>query len=178
MQTFHATTILAAKRNNRVAMGGDGQVTNGNTVMKGKARKVRKMHNDSILAGFAGSAADAFTLFELFEKKIDEFNGDLMRSAVELAKDWRSDKILRRLEALMLVADRRKILLLSGNGDVIEPDEGVIGIGSGGAYAYAAGKALVENTKLDCAEIVKRALKIAAQICIYTNSNITVEELS
>jgi len=177
MEKIHATTILVAKRGNKVAMGGDGQVTTGHTIMKAKAKKVRTMFNGTILAGFAGSAADAFTLFELFENKIEAFNGDLTRAAVELAKDWRSDKLLRRLEALMLVADRKKVFLLSGNGDVIEPDEGVVGIGSGGAYAYAAGKALMDNTAFKPVEVVQKALKIASQICIYTNSNITIEEL-
>lgn len=177
MDRIHATTILAVKRGNAVAMGGDGQVTTGQTVMKNKARKVRRMYGGEILAGFAGSAADAFTLFELFEKKIEEFHGDLTRAAVELAKQWRTDKLLRRLEALMLVASRKKLFLVSGNGDVIEPDEGVIGIGSGGAFAYAAGKALLEETRLTPEQIVNKALRITAQICIYTNSHISVEVL-
>lgn len=177
MPQIHATTILAVRRDGKVAMGGDGQVTNGHTVMKANACKIRTIYHGKILAGFAGSAADAFTLFELFESRIEEFHGDLTRAAVELAKYWRSDKVLRKLEAMLLVADSQRTLLLSGNGDVIEPDHGAVGIGSGGAYAFAAGKALLENTGLTAGEIAARAMKIAADICIYTNENITVEEL-
>lgn len=177
-QKIYATTIIAVRRDGRVALAGDGQVTNGHTVMKANACKVRTIFHGRILAGFAGSAADAFSLFELFEAKIEEFHGDLTRAAVELAKYWRSDKVLRKLEAMLLVADRNRTLLLSGNGDVIEPDEGVVGIGSGGAYAYAAGKALLDHTEIPAADIAREALKIAAQICIYTNERITVEELA
>lgn len=178
METIHATTIISVRKSNRVVMAGDGQVTSGNTIMKAKAKKVRKMYGGRILAGFAGSAADAFTLFELFEKKIEEFHGDLAKAAVELARNWRSDKALRTLNALMLVADRKRTFLLSGNGDVIEPDTGVIGIGSGGAYAYAAARALHDETELDAAAIARKAMHLAAEICIYTNTNITLEELS
>ncbi|MCK4907511.1 MAG: ATP-dependent protease subunit HslV [Spirochaetes bacterium] len=178
MIEFHGTTILAVRKGKKVAIGGDGQVTTGHTVMKSKARKVRKLYNNKILAGFAGGAADAFTLFELFEKKIVEYHGDLTRASVELAKEWRQDKFLRRLEALLLVADENNTFLLSGNGDVIEPDEGVAGIGSGGSYALAAGKALLENTQYPPAKVVEKALNIAAEICIYTNNNITIEELA
>ena len=178
MEMIHATTILVVRRGEQVVMAGDGQVTAGSTVLKAKAKKVRKVYNGRILAGFAGSAADAFTLFELFEKRVEEFHGDISRAAVELAKYWRSDKILRRLDAMMLVADKKKLYLLSGSGDVIEPDEGVLGIGSGGAYAYAAAKALYSATDFSASKIAKIALGIAADICIYTNSNITVEELS
>lgn len=178
MEAIHATTIIAVRRGDRVVMAGDGQVTAGNTVLKARAKKVRTMYNGQIVAGFAGSAADAFTLFELFEKKIEEFHGDLPRAAVELAKNWRSDKALRRLDAMMLVANKKKTFMLSGSGDVIEPDEGVIGIGSGGSFAHAAAKALYDNTDLGPAAIAERAMKIAAQICIYTNNNITLEELA
>ncbi|MDR2734457.1 MAG: ATP-dependent protease subunit HslV [Spirochaetota bacterium] len=177
METMHATTILAVRRGQQVVMVGDGQVTAGSTVLKAKAKKVRKIYHGRILAGFAGSTADAFTLFELFENRIEEFHGDLSRAAVELAKYWRSDKVLRRLEAMMIVADKKKLYLLSGNGDVIEPDEGVIGIGSGGAYAYAAAKALCANTDLAADKIARLAMGIASEICIYTNANIVVEEL-
>jgi len=178
MEIMHATTILAVRRGQQVVMAGDGQVTAGNTVLKAKAKKVRKVYHGRILAGFAGSTADAFTLFELFENRIEEFHGDLSRASVELAKYWRSDKVLRRLEAMMIVADKKKLYLLSGNGDVIEPDEGVIGIGSGGSYAYAAAKALYASTDLSAEKIARTAMGIAAEICIYTNSNIVVEELS
>jgi ATP-dependent HslUV protease subunit HslV len=178
MDGIHATTIIAVRRGDQVVMAGDGQVTAGSTVLKTKAKKVRKMYHGRILAGFAGSAADAFSLFERFENKVEEFHGDLARAAVELAKYWRSDKALRRLDAMMLVADKKKLFLLSGSGDVIEPDDGVIGIGSGGSYAYAAAKALYANTDFPAAKIARVALGIAADICIYTNSNISVEELS
>ncbi len=173
------TTILAVNHKGQMAMAGDGQVTMGESVvMKGNARKVRRLYNDQIIVGFAGSTADAFTLEERFEGKLREFNGDITRSAVELAKDWRTDRALRRLEAMLLVMDKNKILLLSGNGDVIEPEGGAIAIGSGGNYAYAAAKAYLDSSDLSAAEIAERSLKIAADICVYTNHNIIVEELS
>jgi ATP-dependent HslUV protease subunit HslV len=172
----HGTTILAVRRAGAVAMGGDGQVTLGNTVMKGNARKVRRLYNDKVLAGFAGGTADAFTLFERFEGKLEKY-GNLTRAAIELAKDWRSDRYLRRLEALLLVADPEKIFVISGNGDVIEPEYEVAAIGSGGQFAQAAARALVENTELDARSIVERALNIAAEICIYTNRNLVIDEL-
>jgi ATP-dependent HslUV protease subunit HslV len=173
----HGTTILAVRRNGAVAMGGDGQVTLGNTVMKGNARKVRRLFNDKVLAGFAGGTADAFTLFERFEGKLEKY-GNLTRAAIELAKDWRSDRYLRRLEALLLVGDPEKIFVISGNGDVIEPEYEVAAIGSGGQFAQAAARALVENTDLGARSIVERALNIAAEICIYTNRNLIIDELS
>jgi ATP-dependent HslUV protease subunit HslV len=172
----HGTTILAVRRNGAIAMGGDGQVTLGNTVMKGNARKVRRLYNDKVLAGFAGGTADAFTLFERFEGKLEKY-GNLTRAAIELAKDWRSDRYLRRLEALLLVADPEKIFVISGNGDVIEPEYEVAAIGSGGQFAQAAARALVENTDLGARSIVERALNIAAEICIYTNRNLVIDEL-
>ena len=172
----HGTTILAVRRNAAVAMGGDGQVTLGNTVMKGNARKVRRLYNDKVLAGFAGGTADAFTLFERFEGKLEKY-GNLTRAAIELAKDWRSDRYLRRLEALLLGGDPEKIFVISGNGDVIEPEYEVAAIGSGGQFAQAAARALVENTELDAKSIVERALNIAAEICIYTNRNLVIDEL-
>ena len=172
----HGTTILAVRRNGAVAMGGDGQVTLGNTVMKGNARKVRRLYNEKVLAGFAGGTADAFTLFERFEGKLEK-HGNLTRAAIELAKDWRFDRYLRRLEALLLVADREKVFVISGNGDVIEPEHDVAAIGSGGAFAQAAARALVESTELDARTIVERALNIAADICIYTNRNLVIDEL-
>ena len=172
----HGTTILCVRRDGRVAMGGDGQVTLGNTVMKGNARKVRRLHDGKVIAGFAGGTADAFTLFERFESKLQQY-GNLMRAAIELAKDWRSDRSLRRLEALLLVADQGHSLVISGNGDVIEPDHDVVAIGSGGPFAQAAARALIENSELDARTIVERALNIAADICIYTNRNLTIEEL-
>jgi ATP-dependent HslUV protease subunit HslV len=172
----HGTTIVAVRRNGAVAMGGDGQVTLGNTVMKGNARKVRRLYNDKVLAGFAGGTADAFTLFERFEGKLEKY-GNLTRAAIELAKDWRSDRFLRRLEALLLVADPGKVLVISGNGDVIEPDYDVAAIGSGGPYALAAARALLEGSELDARSIVERALGIAADICIYTNRNMVIDEL-
>jgi len=175
--SFHATTILAVRRNGKTAIGGDGQVTVGATVMKHNAKKVRKMYNDKILTGFAGATADAFTLFEKFESKLEQFHGNLTRAAVELAKDWRTDKVLRRLEALMIVADNERSFVLSGNGDVIEPENGIAAIGSGGPYALAAARALLEHTTLDARSIVGEAMKIAADICIYTNKEITIEEL-
>jgi ATP-dependent HslUV protease, peptidase subunit HslV len=172
----HGTTILAVRRDGAVAMAGDGQVTLGNTVMKGNARKVRRLFDDKVLAGFAGGTADAFTLFERFEGKLEKY-GNLTRAAIELAKDWRSDRFLRRLEALLLVADPEKIFVVSGNGDVIEPDHDVAAIGSGGQFALAAARALLEGSTLGAREIVERSLNIAADICIYTNRNLVIEEL-
>lgn len=177
-ERFRGTTILAVKKNGKVAMAGDGQVTLGDTVMKGNARKVRSIYDDKILVGFAGATADAFTLFDRFEGKIKEYGGDLTRAAVELAKEWRTDRMLRRLEAMLLVADMKKILVISGTGDVVEPEEGVIAIGSGGNYAYAAALAYSENENLNAREIVEKAMSIAARICIYTNDQFAVEELS
>ena len=177
MQQFEGTTILGVRRDGRVAMAGDGQVTLGDTVMKGNARKVRRLYGDKVLAGFAGGTADAFTLFERFEAKLQAHSGQLVRAAVEMAKDWRTDRMLRRLEALLIVADRDTLLMISGNGDVIEPEEDLIAIGSGGAYAQAAARAMMDNTGLTAREIAEKALHIAADICIYTNHNLTVEEL-
>lgn len=174
---FHSTTILCVRKNGKVAMGGDGQVSLGATVMKHSAKKVRKLYNEKIIAGFAGSAADGFTLFELFEKKVNTYGGSLARSVVELARDWRTDKILRRLEAMLIVADKDETYLVSGNGDVISPDDGVIAIGSGGNFALAAARALIKNTDLQPREIVQEAMKIAADICIYTNHNLIIEEV-
>ncbi|ACL69513.1 ATP-dependent protease subunit HslV [Halothermothrix orenii] len=175
---IHATTVVAVKYKGKTAMAGDGQVTMGNTIMKGGARKVRRLYKGNILAGFAGTSADAFTLFEKFEVKLEEYHGNLERAAVELAKEWRTDKVLRKLEALLLVANEEKILLISGNGDVIEPDDDVTAIGSGGPYALAAARALVKhNSGLEAQDIAREALKIASEICIYTNGNIVVEEL-
>ncbi len=174
---LHGTTIIAVRRNGKTAIAGDGQVTIGSTVMKHNAKKVRKMYNEKILAGFAGATADAFTLFEKFENKLEQYHGNLTRAAVELAKDWRTDKILRRLEALMIIADHERSFILSGNGDVIEPENGVAAIGSGGSYALAAARALIEHTQLDAKKIVEESMKIAAEICIYTNKEITIEEL-
>jgi ATP-dependent HslUV protease subunit HslV len=174
---LHATTILAVRRDGKTAIAGDGQVTVGATVMKHNAKKVRKMYNDKVLAGFAGATADAFTLFEKFEAKLDQYHGNLTRAAVELAKDWRTDKVLRRLEALMIVADSERSFILSGNGDVIEPENGISAIGSGGPYALAAARALIDHTDLDARAIVEQAMKIAAEICIYTNNVVTIEEL-
>jgi ATP-dependent HslUV protease, peptidase subunit HslV len=172
----HGTTILAVRRNGTVAIGGDGQVTLGNTVMKGNARKVRRLYGDKVLAGFAGGTADAFTLFERFEGKLEKY-GNLTRAAIELAKDWRSDRYLRRLEALLLVGDREKLFVVSGNGDVIEPEYDAAAIGSGGSFAFAAARALLESSELDARSIVERSLGIAADICIYTNRNLIVDEL-
>ena len=174
---LHGTTIIAVQRNGKTAIAGDGQVTVGATVMKHNAKKVRKMYNDKILAGFAGATADAFTLFEKFESKLDQYHGNLTRAAVELAKDWRTDKVLRRLEALMIVADNERAFILSGNGDVIEPERGIAAIGSGGPYALAAAQALLEHTQMDARTIVEQSIKIAGDICIYTNKEITIEEL-
>lgn len=177
MEDFHGTTVLSVRREGKVAMGGDGQVTVGNTIMKGTARKIRRLYQDQVLAGFAGATADAFTLFERFEGKLEKHSGHLLRSAVELTKDWRTDRVLRRLEALLCVADEDTSLVISGSGDVIEPEHGVIAIGSGGQFALAAARALEENTQLGAMEIVEQALGIAADICIYTNHNFTIEEL-
>ena len=176
MNTFHGTTILCVRRNGRVALGGDGQVTLGDKVMKGNARKVRYLHAGKVLAGFAGGTADAFTLFEYFEKKLDQY-GNLTRAAIELAKDWRTDRMLRRLEALLCVTDAEKSLLISCTGDVIEPEQDLLAIGSGGAYAQAAAQALFNNTELNARAIVEKSLAIAADICIYTNNQITIEDL-
>jgi ATP-dependent HslUV protease subunit HslV len=177
MEQYHGTTILSVRRDSRVAMGGDGQVTLGNIVIKAGARKVRRIHNDKILAGFAGGTADAFTLFERFEAKLDKHQGNLLRSAVELAKDWRSDRALRRLEAMLTVADKGSSLIITGNGDVLEPEQGILAIGSGGAFAQSAARALLENTDLAPAEIIRKSLDIAGDLCIYTNHNYTIETL-
>ena len=177
MEQLHGTTILSVRRDGKVALGGDGQVTLGNVVVKGGAKKVRRLYQDRILAGFAGGTADAFTLFERFEAKLDKHQGNLMRSAVELAKDWRTDRILRRLEAMLAVADREHSLIITGMGDVLEPEQGVIAIGSGGPFAQSAAKALLENTKLDARDIVEKSLAIAADLCIYTNHQRTIETL-
>jgi ATP-dependent HslUV protease, peptidase subunit HslV len=177
MEQFHGTTILSVRRGSGVALGGDGQVTLGNIVVKAGARKVRRLYQDRILAGFAGGTADAFTLFERFEAKLDKHQGNLVRSAVELAKDWRTDRILRRLEAMLAVADRTSSLVITGAGDVLEPEHGLIAIGSGGPYAQAAARALLDATELDAEAIVRRSLGIAAELCIYTNQNIVVETL-
>jgi ATP-dependent HslUV protease subunit HslV len=176
-ESFHGTTIVSVRRGAQVAMGGDGQVTLGNVVVKATARKVRRLYGERILAGFAGATADAFTLFERFEAKLEKHQGHLLRSAVELAKDWRTDRMLRRLEAMLAVADRESSLLITGNGDVLEPERGIVAMGSGGSYAQAAAIALLEHTELPPAEIVKRALEIAGDICIYTNQNHVVETL-
>jgi ATP-dependent HslUV protease subunit HslV len=173
----HATTILAVRRGDHAVLAGDGQVTLGNTVVKQSARKIRRLYNDNILAGFAGSAADSFALFARFEAKLEQYRGNLERSAVELAKDWRTDRALRRLEAMLLVLDRKSTFLLSGTGDLIEPDDGIIGIGSGGAFAQAAAKALTRHSELPLREVAEHAMRIAAEICIYTNDNLTIEEL-
>ena len=174
---LHATTVLAVRQGGQTVMASDGQVTFGDTVVKQSARKIRKLYNDKILAGFAGSAADSFALFSRFEAKLEQYRGNLERSAVELAKDWRTDRLLRRLEAMLIVMDERMTFLLSGNGDLIEPDDGIIAIGSGGAYALAAAKALARHTTLDARTIAAQAMDIAAAICIYTNENITIETL-
>jgi len=177
MEQFHGTTIVSVRSANQVALGGDGQVSLGQTIMKGNARKVRRLYDDKVLAGFAGGTADAFTLFERFEGALEKFHGNLTRAAVELAKDWRSDRALRRLEAMLLVADVNASLLISGTGDVIEPENGVLAIGSGGPYAQAAARALVENTDLDARSVVEKALAIAGDICVYTNQQRTIEVL-
>ena len=177
MEIFHGTTILSVRRDNAVALGGDGQVTLGNVVIKATARKVRRLYHEKVLAGFAGATADAFTLFERFEAKLEKHQGHLTRAAVELAKDWRSDRILRRLEAMLAVADRSASLVITGTGDVLEPEYGIVAIGSGGPYAQAAARALLESTPLTAAEIVKKALTIAGDLCIYTNQNHVIETL-
>ncbi|WP_127475280.1 ATP-dependent protease subunit HslV [Sulfurivermis fontis] len=177
MEQYRGTTILAVRRHGKVVIGGDGQVTLGNTVMKGNARKVRRLYKDRVLAGFAGGTADAFTLFERFEGKLEKHQGNLTRAAVEMAKDWRTDRVLRRLEALLVVADNTATLMITGNGDVIEPEHDLIAIGSGGPFAQSAALALYQNTELDARSIVEKALAIAAGICIYTNGNLTIEEL-
>jgi len=177
MNQFRGTTILSVRKDNQVVIGGDGQVSIGNTMMKGNARKVRRLYRDQVLAGFAGGTADAFTLFERFEGKLEKHQGQLVRAAVELAKDWRTDRMLRRLEALLAVADKEASLIISGNGDVIEPEQGVMAIGSGGDYAKSAALALIQNTELSATEIVEKSLGIAGQICIYTNDYLTIESL-
>jgi ATP-dependent HslUV protease, peptidase subunit HslV len=177
MNQYHGTTIVSVRRGSLVALGGDGQVTLGTIVVKASARKVRKLYRDQVLAGFAGATADAFTLFERFEAKLDKHQGHLQRAAIELTKDWRTDRVLRRLEAMLAVADASSSLIITGNGDVLEPEYGIVAIGSGGAYAQAAARALVEHTEMGPAEVVKRALEIAADICIYTNRNHTIETL-
>ena len=177
MEQYHGTTILSVRRGRHVALGGDGQVTLGNIVIKASARKVRKLYQDRILAGFAGGTADAFTLFERFEAKLDKHQGNLLRSAVELAKDWRSDRALRRLEAMLSVADKEVSLIITGNGDVLEPEYGIVAIGSGGSYAQSAARALLENTDLAPRDIVTKSLEIAGDLCIYTNRNFTIEVL-
>src|SRR5687768_16924743 len=174
---IHATTILAVRHNDKAVLAGDGQVTLGAVVVKHRARKIRRLYNESILAGFAGSAADSFALFTRFEQKLEQYRGNLDRAAVELAKDWRTDRALRRLEAMLVIVDKSKTFLLSGTGDLIEPDDGIIGIGSGGAFAQAAAKALVRHSQLDARTIAEQSMQIASEICVYTNSNITVEEL-
>jgi len=177
MEQFHATTIICVRRGDQVALGGDGQVTLGNIVIKGTARKIRRLYHDKILAGFAGATADAFTLQERFEAKLEKHQGNLMRAAVELTRDWRTDRVLRRLEAMLIVADRDNTLVLTGNGDVLEPEHGIAAIGSGGAYAQSAALALLHNTDQTPAEIVKKSLEIAGDLCIYTNQNHIVETL-
>ncbi|WP_040853063.1 ATP-dependent protease subunit HslV [Thiorhodospira sibirica] len=177
MEQFRGTTIVSVRRGGCVALGGDGQVSLGNTIMKGNARKVRRLYQDKVLAGFAGGTADAFTLFERFEGKLEKYSGNLTRAAVELAKDWRTDRMLRRLEALLAVADQESSLIISGNGDVIEPEDSLIAIGSGGPFAQAAARALLDNTELQAQEIVTKALNIAADICIYTNHHLSIETL-
>jgi ATP-dependent HslUV protease subunit HslV len=177
MENYHGTTILSVRRGNVVALGGDGQVTLGTIVVKSSARKVRKLYRDQVLAGFAGATADAFTLFERFEAKLEKHQGHLVRAAIELTKDWRTDRVLRRLEAMLAVADREASLIITGNGDVLEPEYGIVSIGSGGAYAHASARALVANTELGPAEIVKKSLEIAADLCIYTNQNHIIETL-
>jgi ATP-dependent HslUV protease, peptidase subunit HslV len=177
MEQFHGTTIVSVRRGEQVAIGGDGQVTLGNIVIKGSARKIRRLHHDKVLAGFAGGTADAFTLFERFEAKLDKHSGHLLRAAVELAKDWRTDRMLRRLEAMLAVADTRHSLVITGNGDVLEPEYGLIAIGSGGPYAQAAARALLEHTDMPAEQVVRKALQIAGDLCIYTNQTHAVETL-
>ncbi len=178
MEQYRGTTILSVRRGNTVVIGGDGQVSLGNTIMKGNARKVRRLYKDQVIAGFAGGTADAFTLFERFEAKLEAYNGQLVRAAVELAKDWRTDRALRRLEALLAVANEEASLIVTGNGDVIQPEDDLIAIGSGGAFAQSAARALLENTDLAARDIVEKGLSIAGDICVYTNHNFTIEELA
>jgi len=177
MESWHGTTIVSVRRGASVALGGDGQVTLGNIVVKASARKIRRLYHDQVLAGFAGATADAFTLFERFEAKLEKHQGHLVRAAIELTKDWRTDRVLRRLEAMLAVADKEASLIISGNGDVLEPEQGIIAIGSGGAYAQAAARALLEHTSMGAAEIVKKSLEIAGDLCIYTNQHHTIETL-
>ena len=177
MENYHGTTILSVRRGNVVALGGDGQVTLGTIVVKSSARKVRKLYRDKVLAGFAGATADAFTLFERFEAKLEKHQGHLVRAAIELTKDWRTDRVLRRLEAMLAVADREASLIITGNGDVLEPEHGIVSIGSGGAYAHAAARGLLSNTELSAHEVVKKSLEIAGELCIYTNQNHIIETL-
>ncbi len=177
MEAFHGTTIVSVRRGNQVAIGGDGQVTLGHIVVKASARKVRKLYRDQVLAGFAGATADAFTLFERFEAKLEKHQGHLARAAVELTRDWRTDRVLRRLEAMLAVADAQSSLIITGNGDVLEPEHGIVAIGSGGAYAQAAARALLKETDLPAQDVVKKALEIAGELCIYTNQNHTIETL-
>lgn len=177
VEQYHGTTVLSVRRDNKVVIGADGQVTLGDTVMKGNARKVRRLYNNKVIAGFAGGTADAFTLFEYFEAKLEKHSGQLVRAAVEMAKDWRTDRALRRLEALLAVADQDASLIITGNGDVLEPEQGIIAIGSGGNYALSAARALLDNTELDARQITEKALTIAGDICIYTNHNFVIEEL-
>ena len=177
MENYHGTTILSVRRGNVVALGGDGQVTLGNVVVKSTARKVRKLYRDQVLAGFAGATADAFTLFERFEAKLEKHQGHLVRAAIELTKDWRTDRVLRRLEAMLAVADREASLIITGNGDVLEPEHGIVSIGSGGAYAHASARALLANTELAPQDVVKKSLEIAGELCIYTNQNHLIETL-
>lgn len=177
MEQYHGTTIVSVRRGNQVAIGGDGQVTLGNTIVKGSARKVRKLYNGKVLAGFAGATADAFTLFERFEAKLEKHNGHLTRAAIDLTKDWRTDRVLRKLEAMLAVANKDASLIITGNGDVLEPENGIVAIGSGGAYAQSAAKALLDNTELSAEEIVRKSLAIAGELCIYTNMQHTIETL-
>lgn len=178
MEQYHGTTIISVRREKSVSLGGDGQVTLGNIVIKSTARKIRRLYHEQILAGFAGGTADAFTLFERFEEKLEKHQGHLLRSAVELAKDWRTDRMLRRLEAMLVVASKESSLIITGNGDVLEPEYGIAAIGSGGSYAYSAARALVDNTKLSSDSIVKKSLEIASDVCIYTNQNHLIETIS
>jgi ATP-dependent HslUV protease, peptidase subunit HslV len=177
LEQYKGTTVLAVRRNGKIVIAGDGQISMGDTILKSNARKLRRLYHDKVICGFAGGTADAITLFELFEAKLEKHQGNLLRSAIELAKDWRTDKILRRLEALLIVADKKTTLLITGNGDVIDPEENIVSIGSGGNYARSAAKALVENTSLSAREIVSKSLQIAASICVFTNSNLVIEEL-
>jgi ATP-dependent HslUV protease subunit HslV len=178
MESYHGTTIVSVRRGSSVALGGDGQVTLGSIIVKASARKVRKLHRDQVLAGFAGATADAFTLFERFEAKLEKHQGHLVRAAVELTRDWRTDRVLRRLEAMLAVADRTASLIITGNGDVLEPEHGIVAIGSGGPYAHAAARALIDHTELSAADVVKKSLEIAGDLCIYTNQSHTIETLA